>query len=352
MEIKNQDFIWAWIMETFPNDYPHKHSWFLNLEQVKKIEFIDYQIPGGYGLRIFKFSDWQGTSFTDSAKIQNIFWLNDMAPRVREVIQISAPNKRYKFAHVVEYISEKGVDNVGLRELQLELLAENNFITIYQGDHEEVYNNLFNWRQNLYVDFGGFSINWDNYEEKITKDIIEFTHYGKSYNGAKASYQSIPTWGLNGKRKTDYRIDKLGLKEIDFKGKSVLDIGCNLGMMLHYASQNGAIKLTGYDFPRVVKVAKEVANFEGIFNLDLYGQDLIKYPPKEKADIVFYLAMSDYLGFPKWLPELTNELCLYEGHANEDAKETEAKLLTLFRGVRYLGISEDRSVRPLFYCYK
>lgn len=351
--VKNQDFKWEWLMERFPDEAWHRHSYFLEGEKLKDLELVDYSVPEGCGLRIFKSDTWQGTSFLDSAKIQNIFWINGLAPRVREVIQFSAPNKHYKFAHVVEYVSESEIkDGFSLKGKDLEEVAKNNFITVYQGNYNEVYYNSSNWRRGQYLDFGGFSIHWNEYKEKLIKEIVDITHFGKSYNGGKASYQSISSWDLDGKRKTEYRIEKMALKDINFTDKLVLDVGCNLGLMLHYALSKGAKELAGYDLPDIVKVAKEFANFEGVFGLNFYGQDLTKEPPKERADIVFYLAVSDYLGFPQWLSDLTKELCIYEGHADDNYQETEEKLKRLFRDVRYLGNSEDRSVRPLFYCYK
>jgi hypothetical protein len=284
-----------------------------------------------------------------------------MAPRVRDVINLSAPSKRYRFAHVVEYVSlyveyvslyDESSTDFQLPVDKLEKVARDNFVTIYRGDHDEVCNNLSNWRNGLYLDFGGFSIDWDRYKEKLVREIIEVTHFGKSYKGGKASYQSVPNWGLDGKRKTDYRIEKLGLNSFDFSGKSVLDIGCNLGIMLHYASAKGASSLTGYDRPNVVKVAREMASLEDIFNIDFYGIDLTRESPKDKADVVLYLAVSDYFGFPKWLGEVTGETLFYEGHAGEKAEATSTQLGKLFPHVSYIGNSEDRSIRPLFVCHK
>lgn len=62
--------------------------------------------------------------------------------------------------------------------------------------------------------------------------------------------------------------------------------------------------------------------------------------------------MSEYLGFPEWLRDITNEVCIYEGHANGSPVDTEAKLKTLFSKVDSLGTTEDRDIRPLFICYK
>lgn len=64
-----------------------------------------------------------------------------------------------------------------------------------------------------------------------------------------------------------------------------------------------------------------------------------------------FLAMSEYLGFPEWLKDITNEILIYEGHATSSPTASETSLRALFPKVVSF-VSEDRSVRPLFLCYK
>jgi 2-polyprenyl-3-methyl-5-hydroxy-6-metoxy-1,4-benzoquinol methylase len=154
-----------------------------------------------------------------------------------------------------------------------------------------------------------------------------------------------------GKRNTDYRINLMKLNELDFTGKSVVDIGCNLGLFLHYASDEGASELTGYDTERNVGVARLLANYKTKFNIDFVGCDLKTTIPK-KADIVFYLSMSEYLGFPDWLKDITKGVLYYEGHASTTKESDETNLRKLFGRVEFLETSTDRSERPVFRCAK
>ncbi|SDL49300.1 ribosomal protein L11 methyltransferase [Maridesulfovibrio ferrireducens] len=56
--------------------------------------------------------------------------------------------------------------------------------------------------------------------------------------------------------------------ELDFTGKTVCDLGCNLGHFTFYAHERGAKEVVGYDMePKVIKGAKKLAalyNIEGV----------------------------------------------------------------------------------------
>jgi hypothetical protein len=332
-------------------EFAGKHSVIVDDKDHVK-SWTGYDLPDGYVMRVFKREDWQGTPIDVAAFIQNIFWIYGLAPRVRACIKFKDPSSAF-WTHIVEYLPAGVISNPGEMTAKLLQIAKDNFIEPYVGLHNEMKLNLSNWRGSKYIDYGGFKcINEEAYKQKLIAKIDQVTHFGKSYKGRRASYQSIPEWGVDGKRKTDYRVDKMGLQHIVFTNKSILDVGCNLGMMLHYSRSKGATKFTGYDLPNIIEVAREFANYQKVFNIDFYAQDLRQEPPKEKADIVFFLAMNQYLGFPKWLGELTNEICFFEGHADEQASTTEQQLKQLFPKVEYVGTTDDRSVRHLFKCSK
>jgi len=335
---------------------------FLIKKQEDAQRLLGLSIPRRCVYKVFKESAWQGTDIEVASIIQNIFWINGLAPRVLGLFYIEQSGHTFP-VQLTEYLEEESPDMElwrarkakGENELivKMEEVARVNYIEFFKSEKcDEIVYNWRNWLGNKYVDFGGFQIDLEKYKARLIEKINNVTHFGHSYEGHNASYQSIPDWKVDGKRKTDYRIKTIGLDDFNFIGKSVVDIGCNLGMMLRYAKQKGAVKLTGYDFPKMIGVAKEFANFNKDFDINLNEKDLSKSSPKERADIVFYLAMSEYLGFPKWLSEITKEVCFYEGHANEDYKKTEFELKKLFREVLYLGNSKDRSIRPLFRCYK
>ena len=333
--------------EKNPNVTYGKHSFFIS-DPKTVAERSTFILPEGYAIKVFKNDDWQGTDIVDATIIQNIFWLNGMAPRVKEILKFNTRTQYNHSVHLVEFIEGERRANIP----ELERVAQENFITINYGGSNLELKNAQNWIDGKYLDFGGFKIDREAYKAKLIEKINDITHYGHLMGENRNSYQSIDDWGVKGKRDTKYRIDKMKLDQIDFNGKSVIDIGCNLGLMLHYAEAKGATNLTGYDTEANIMVAREYASFRGRYALEYRGQDLSKTPPDQKADIVFYLAMSEYLGFPEWLRDITNEMLIYEGHATTSANAVESILRGLFPKVVPLGVSEDRSVRPLFICYK
>jgi SAM-dependent methyltransferase len=88
--------------------------------------------------------------------------------------------------------------------------------------------------------------------------------------------------------------DRLSLVPLNFKGLSVLDLGCNFGGMLHVLAE-GIRWGVGIDYdPRLINVANALASA----NLCFYTQDLEKDPldlirdmlPEKFVDVVFLLA--------------------------------------------------------------
>ena len=58
-------------------------------------------------------------------------------------------------------------------------------------------------------------------------------------------------------------------KDLDFSGKSVCDLGCNLGHFSFYASEHGAREVVGYDIePKVVSGAEKLAALYSVDNVE------------------------------------------------------------------------------------
>ena len=345
---KDEDIEWLTFYDKkTPNVSYGKHSFF-TVDKKLIEEKTGFVIPDGYGLKIFKNHEWQGTDMIDAAVIQNIFWIYGLAPRVIEILQFNMKNRNKHPAFLVEYLVGDNTQN----PLALENIALKNHIQINYGGSNLELNNSANWIGGKYLDFGGFALDRDIYKTKLIEKINKTTHYGHLVGEEHISYQSIDDLGVKGKRQTTYRIKEMKLDSLNFINKRVIDVGCNLGLMLHYAKSKGAISLVGYDSTEIIDIAKEYANFREQFEFNFYKQNLIINPPNEKADVVFFLAMSQYLGFPEWLRDITNEVCIYEGHAIDNSEDTENKLKELFPEVHNLGFIKDRGIRPIFICYK
>lgn len=149
----------------------------------------------------------------------------------------------------------------------------------------------------------------DQLKEKI-KRLTQFP-FGKrdaqyqSYylqNEDKDGYEYV-----KGSRDIKYRFDCFSIPN-SLCYRSVLDLGCNLGIAAQEAYQRGAREVLGIDYEKdYIECAKDLAKFNN-HNIDFLRMDLtktaeiIKYTqryftePDEVIDIVFMLAVSKHIG--------------------------------------------------------
>ena len=210
-----------------------------------------------------------------------------------------------------------------------------------------------NFLNGYYLDFHKFKVNWKRFE-KWFSDVVLDSHWGnKGKGGERCSYQS--NLMVSGKRKVAQRVKEASLRKVSFDGKTVLDVGCNLGVMSIWAKNAGAKSVTGIDcfnnFKLLADAYKFYTNTKNVTFIEekIVPENIDKFG---KFDIVFYFAVSASLGFPDKLSDITNELLIYEGHDKENERKTELRLEEIFTMVELVGYTTDRSKRPIFYCYK
>lgn len=189
-------------------------------------------------------------------------------------------------------------------------------------------------RRPLYVDFQGFLLrDEEKILSKIVDEVKDKVHFGgvRFYRGGqKYLYQSIPGLAV-GKRDIETRwqflLEMMVECQCSFEDRTVYDIGCNAGLMLYNALSEGAQWGIGWDLPDVVESAKRVLLALGATRFNLFGEmisgDTVfksRVPDRYKAKkngILFFLAVSDHIGFPSGVGELPWEYMFYEGHANQ-----------------------------------
>lgn len=84
------------------------------------------------------------------------------------------------------------------------------------------------------------------------------------------------------------------LPRVNFAGRSVCDLGCNLGYFSFMAARGGARRVVGLDVdPLVVEGAGILAAMQGYDNVVFRVADFLEAPPREPCDMVLVI---DFIG--------------------------------------------------------
>lgn len=297
----------------------------------------------------------RNTFLKDATIIQNICHWEGIAPRVYAIISVVCNNEKF-VAQVTDFVEgEHGGLDVHRKPLKAEALYQK---IIQLG-------NKYGWevaKQDVaekdekggqFVDFQTFMLN-DKYTEWLNNSYKEGTKWGKVY------YQENESLGLTGgPRKFEQRIKEMGLDKIDFKGKTVLDIGCSGGVFVKYALDRGAKKAVGIDFPDVAYGAKAVANHAELYQVNFYGVDLRETNTEllrkligvEKFDIVFFMSMFRHVHFPSFVWELCKKTAIIEWNNWKTESEIQAMVEKHFT-ITKKGRTTDHGTGKDYYICK
>jgi hypothetical protein len=209
-----------------------------------------------------------------------------------------------------------------------------------------------------------------NADERVfrqIKNILNFTKTSNSHYSAEQFPAAYHTINLNGRQVPGQRdpSKRLASVPIDFQGKTVLDLGCNQGGMIHQI--RSLIKWgVGIDYdPRMINAANRIKNVNASENISFYIVDLQSDPleiisdfmPDGKADICFLLSVC------MWLKNWQQVIDFAQSKSNSMLFETNGSPLLQAQQVNYLkakysvvnmlsAISDDDPIqksRKLFY---
>jgi len=278
----------------------------------------------------------------DFTKIQNICHWRGKAPRVYAVDTIDYYGYRLG-AQLQDFVTgEQEGENRPLFEEVCAIVEE------YGGEGSKHRDVPWNSVAGQWVDFGSFGLpDKEPYKQKLL-EIIK----------AGFKYQVIPGV-FTGGRSTEERVKELRLDKIDFRGKTVLDIGCAQGMFCNYASKRGARRVVGMD--RQVHTARAISNYFEQFNIDYIQANLLRMSYDDfcsltdihKFDIVLFLSASAYLDFPEFIHRAVGDLMVFERSSGPQARGDEsgvAELLSHFSVEQYPN-STDKD-REVYWCQK
>jgi SAM-dependent methyltransferase len=204
------------------------------------------------------------------------------------------------------------------------------------------------------------------------KKILNLLNYTKtssvSYSAGvyDSGYHSFEIDGIEfkGQRIPKQRFSNL---PISLEGKSVLDLGCNQGGMLHNFA-NEIMHGVGVDYDsRMINVANKIKSYTKRDNLDFYVFDLEKEDlyylkdllPQNKVDVVFMLSIAMWINNWKSVVNFSKEISecmIFETNGKDYQQEEQiAYLKSVYKNVDLVNDKSDDDVltknRMLYYCY-
>jgi len=282
-----------------------------------------------------------GVLLTGCTKAQNLYAWHGLAPRVYDIALVNGTH----WAQVTDYAEDDGGewDRAAAHEV---------FTTYTVGSHGGDHNPA-NW-------IGSQQVDWQyNYlGQPYYEDLIRRCTAGAAWGARHDAYQAAGLEMDAQRTSSFFRAVEMRWNEVDFTGATVLDVGCNLGAMCQEAHDRGARRVVGVDLPHVAKLAYEVANWRGYWNLDFVGAQLpsgageiARQTGIAEFDIVLALSAKQTKPDP-WAFALCGRLCFFEGHVPDREHTWRPVLERRFARVEFLGATRDHGVRPVFRCWR
>jgi hypothetical protein len=301
--------------------------------------------------------------------VANRLFSEGVGSRIYDLIELVSGESRWT-AYVVANAAEPGSVAEGTAVVgRLKQLVANESMTLVapegfgHGDFvaPQFGSNL--WKdasgRAVYVDFQNFQVTgYERYLEDIARKAAADTHFGDRslIRGGTYLYQEVPGLGAAGKRGIADRmvvLDDLARRAgLDFKGRVVLDFGCNIGMMMAEYLRRGASWCVGWDMPVTVQHTERLLLAVGCTRFSLVGGLLGPTVPvahavpaflqdAAKGCVVSYLAVRGHMGFLEDLARLPWQFMLYEGHENDTAEQTREYLSELASKVAFKVAAES-----------
>lgn len=303
---------------------------------------------------------WEGQSLEDVTRVQNIGAIYGVAPRVYDVVRLADGRP----AQVTDWARIGGEPSLEALNRFVQVLLRQGIKTtkrIHPGGLPkwDIVISVCNWSYDLFLDWGGYYIeDKPAYIADLRQRIMVEVAHARRGQAVDATYQAMPQLNITGSRDTAHRIDAVRLDQIDFTGKAVLDLGCNLGAFTFYASRRGAKRVVGVDRSFIAGAMREAANWLGYWNVDIVGAALPEgirciqaQTGIDKFDIVLALAICNHVGgYSSWIADLCADVLVLEGHGGDQPEKYTDALARDFASVELVGYTTDHMRRPVFWC--
>jgi hypothetical protein len=317
--------------------------------------------------------------------VANLLFSKGLGPRLYDLIEFEAGDYLWT-AYVLQHVSgnvptvpqcEAGIKE--LRELERRGVIRNN---IPNGWKDEDFtcpkcngNALVDETGKFnYIDFQNFNlVGYEAFLRETAVEATEKSHFGQNYilRRGRYLYQSVPGVRLPGRRNVEDRMVVIRrlLEEarVSVEGRIVLDVGCNIGMMMAQYLKLGAKWCHGWDRAYLVPHTEKMLHALGCTRFSTTGGDIDIAQPmdddvptflRDALDgcVISYLAVRAHLGWLDALGRIPWSFLIYEGHEYETTVDFENDMAALKEMVKFRvaamstykdGDSEERIVAVL-----
>jgi hypothetical protein len=283
--------------------------------------------------------------------VANLLFVNGVGPQLHDLVELQC-GKNLWTAFVVEHVAnpltstevcEQGIKTI--RELEQRNLVK---IILPSGFEDGEFQcpdcsgNAFMTDRGefRYIDFQNFALTgYGEFLEWVAKTAGAASHFGdKSFlRGGRYLYQSVPGVALPGKRNPEARMqilrELMTKASVSVENRLVLDIGCNVGMMMAQYLKHGALWCHGWDQEVVVPHTEKLLYALGCTRFSTTGgtitQDIdlqknlaAHLKPHLNGCVVSYLAVRGHINWLDALKQIPWAFMIYEGHEGETTAQS------------------------------
>jgi len=283
--------------------------------------------------------------------VANLLHVNGVGPRLHDLVELDCNNclwTAFVVEHIANPVTSMEVCENGIKTIRA--LEQRNLVKIIlpSGFDDEEFQcpdcsgNAFMTvdGQFRYIDFQNFSLTrYGTYLKSVALDAAEASHFGDKslLRGGRYLYQSVPGVPLAGKRNVKKRVealvDLMNTAGVSVENRLVLDIGCNVGMMMAQYLKLGALWCHGWDQEVVVPHTEKLLYALGCTRFSTTGgvitqsidlqQGLASHlKPHLKGCVVSYLAVRGHINWLEALQGIPWAFMIYEGHEGETDEQS------------------------------
>ena len=282
--------------------------------------------------------------------VANLLFSKGVGPRLYDLVELQF-GAHVCTAYVVRHVDgrvpsteecEAGVKNI--RDLENQGLVK---VTIPHGFEDDEFecpscaNNAFidqNGKFN-YVDFQNFLLtNYQSFLRSVAVRAREASHFGDPaiLRGGRYLYQSVPGVNLPAKRDIAVRataitwlMDQAG---VSVKDRLILDVGCNIGMMIAEYLKLGAKWGHGWDREQIIPHTERLLLALGCTRFSTSSGEITQsrrieedipdfLRPALDGCAISYLSVHAYFGWLDSLAHIPWAFLIYEGHQRETKED-------------------------------